>query len=90
MIVTLRQGLKPHGFFCLSSVGGALRSAAWPRLGEYRSGGGKAQKHGLHSDPCFLGGARPVAAFMPLTKGRMAHSLWLASWKTATPTSFDA
>lgn len=39
---------------------------------------------------CFLGGARPVAAFMPRTKGRMAHSLWLASWKAATPTSFDA
>jgi hypothetical protein len=53
--VTLRQGLKPHGFFCLSSVGGMLRNAAWPRLAAYRSGGGKARKQHLHSDNLFPG-----------------------------------
>src|SRR5260370_30915725 len=36
LLVTLRQGLKPHGFFCLSSVGDTLRNEAWLRLGEHR------------------------------------------------------
>ena len=44
MIVTLRQGMNPHGFFCLSSVGDGLSSGAWLRLGAYRSGGGKAER----------------------------------------------
>jgi hypothetical protein len=51
------------------------------------------EKHGserIHSCIPFLGGAMPVPAFMPCTKGRMAHSLWLASWKTGTPASFEA
>ena len=88
--MTLRQGINPHGFFCLSSVVGALRNAAWLRLGEPRSGGGKARKERIHACISFLGGARPVAAFMPHTKGNMTHSLWLASWKAVTPTSFEA
>jgi hypothetical protein len=49
-LVTLRQGLKPHGFFGLSSVVGTLRSVPWGRLGERRSGGGKARHEYLHSD----------------------------------------
>ena len=48
-LVTLRQGLKPHGFFCLSSVRGMLSYAAWPRLGAYRNGGGKARDERIHS-----------------------------------------
>jgi hypothetical protein len=31
----------------------------------------------------------PVPAFKPRTKGRMAHSLRLASWKAGTPVSFE-
>jgi hypothetical protein len=50
LVVTLRQGLKPHGFFGLSSVVGTLRSVPWGRLGERRSGGGKARHEYLHSD----------------------------------------
>src|SRR6266699_1603159 len=42
-IVTLRQGLKPHGFFCHSSVREKRRNAAWLRLGASRSGGGIAE-----------------------------------------------
>jgi hypothetical protein len=58
--VTLRQGRKPHGFFGLSSVVGPLRSVPWGRLGERRSGGGKARHEHPHSDlhdqavPCPL------------------------------------
>src|SRR5260221_120600 len=45
------------------------------------------EKHGserIHSCIPFLGGAMPVSAFMPRTKGRMAHNLQLASWKAGT------
>jgi hypothetical protein len=51
------------------------------------------EKHGLSVSIhafSFLGGAMPVADFMPSAKGRMAHNLQLASWKRATPASFDA
>jgi len=51
------------------------------------------EKHGNSisiQTACFLGGAMPGAAFMPGTKGRMAHNLWLAAWKAATPVSFEA
>jgi hypothetical protein len=89
-VVTLRQGLKPHGFFCLSSVRDALRNAAWPRLIAHRSGGGKARRQRIHSDICSLGGAMPVGPLMPCAKGRMAHNLRLASWRRPTPASFDA
>ncbi len=41
--MTLRQGLKPHGFFRHSSVGDVLRSGAWLRLGAHRNGGGIAE-----------------------------------------------
>ena len=41
--MTLRQGLKPHGFFCLSAVRDGLSDGAWLRLGAHRSGGGKAE-----------------------------------------------
>ncbi len=41
--MTLRQGLKPHGFFCHSSVREKRRNAAWLRLGASRSGGGIAE-----------------------------------------------
>ena len=67
--VTLRQGLKPHGFFCLSSVRDRLRNAAWLRLGDIVM---EEEKRGnKHIHPCilFLGGAMPVAAPMPRTKG---------------------
>jgi hypothetical protein len=37
----------------------------------------------------WLGGAMPVGASMPGTKGRMAHNLRLASWEAATPISFE-
>ncbi len=89
-IVTLRQGLKPHGFFCLSSVRDRLSNAAWLRLGASRSGGGKARNQRIHSCLCFLGGARPVSLLMPHAKGRMAHNLRLASWRRPTPASFNA
>ena len=49
------------------------------------------EKHGserIHACIPFLGGAMPVSAFMPRTKGSMAHNLQLASWKAGTPTSF--
>ena len=42
--MTLRQGLKPHGFFCLSAVRDGLSDGAWLRLGAHRSGGGKAEE----------------------------------------------
>src|SRR5947209_19767987 len=51
------------------------------------------EKHGNSisiQTTCFLGGAMPGAAFMPHTKGRMAHNLRLASWKAATPASLEA
>ncbi len=41
--MTLRQGLKPHGFFRHSSVRDVLRSGAWLRLGAHRNGGGIAE-----------------------------------------------
>ena len=41
--VTLRQGLKPHGFFRHSSVRDVLRSGAWLQLGAHRNGGGIAE-----------------------------------------------
>jgi hypothetical protein len=62
-LVTLRQGLKPHGFFGLSSVGGTLRSVPWGRLGECRSGGGKACHERLHSD--FHARAVPCPLLLP-------------------------
>jgi hypothetical protein len=88
--VTLRQGTLPHGFFRLSSVVDVLRCEAWLRLIAHRSGGGKACNEHIHAFFSLLGGARPVAAFMPSTKGSMAHNLRLASWKAATPASFEA
>jgi len=51
------------------------------------------EKHGserMHACIPFLGGAMPVSAFMPRTKGSMAHNLQLASWKAGTPASFEA
>ena len=56
--VTLLQGIHPHGFFCLSSVVGALRNAAWLRLGEQQSGGGKARKECIHACISFLSHVR--------------------------------
>jgi hypothetical protein len=88
--VTLRQGLKPHGCFCLSSVRDRLSNAAWPRLVAHRSGGGKARDERIHSSISFLGGAMPVPASMPGAKGSMAHTLRSASWEAGTPASFEA
>jgi hypothetical protein len=88
--VTLRRDWKSQGFFRLSSVGERRRNAAWLRLGVSRSGGGKARNQRIHSCPYLLGGAMPVLAFMPGAKGRMAHTLRLASWKARTPASFEA
>ena len=67
------QGLKPRSF-CLSRVVGTLRNAAWPRLGEYRSGQGKTETGHPSMPPVCLRGARPVAALMPFGKGSMAHT----------------
>ena len=61
--VTLRQELKLHGFFGLSSVGDTLGNVPWGRLGTYRSGGGKAQKR-----------AHP---YMPLVPGRCHARTWI-------------
>jgi hypothetical protein len=68
-VVTLRQGLKPHGFFCLSSVGEKLRNGAWLRLIALVM---EEEKHGNTPSiqvSCFLGGAMPVGAPMPFEKG---------------------
>jgi Sugar (and other) transporter len=90
LLVTLRQGINPHGFFGLSSVREQRSNAAWPRLSATRSGGGKARRRCIHACDPLLGGARPVDPLMPHAKGRMAHSLRSASWSRPTPASFDA
>jgi hypothetical protein len=73
--VTLRQGIKPHGFFGLSSVRDLLRNAAWPRLGAYRSGGGKARKQYLHSDGLFPGRCHARGWFRAPCKGKNGPQL---------------
>jgi hypothetical protein len=87
--VTLRQGLKSHGFFCLSSVREQRSNAAWLRFGAARSGG-KARGQRIHACIRLLGGARPVTDSMSYAKGSKAHNVRLASWEPATPASFDA
>ena len=68
--VTLRRDWKSRGFFCLSSVHGMLRNAAWLRLDTYRSGGGKAWNSASIHALLFLGGAMPVDFSMPGVIGR--------------------
>ncbi len=76
MIVTLRQGLKPHGFFCHSFVRDTLRSGAWLRLGAHRNGGGIARKQRLHSGVLSPGRCHARSCFhADAAKGRMAHNL---------------
>jgi hypothetical protein len=62
-IVTLRQGLKPHGFFCHSSVRDRLRNGAWLRLGAHRSGGGIAER--AHPPMLALSWAVPCPLVIP-------------------------
>ena len=85
--MTLRQGINPHGFFCLSRVVGTLRNVPWGRLAESRSWQGKARSRRVHTRIRFLGGAMPVPGFVPHAKGSMAHSLRLTSWNPGTPAS---
>ena len=66
--VTLRQGLKPHGFFCLSSVRAGLSDGAWLRLGAHRSGGGKAE--GASPSRRILSWAVPGPLFFPCLSER--------------------
>jgi hypothetical protein len=66
--VTLRQGLKPHGFFCLSSVRDGLSDGAWLRLGAHRSGGGKAE--GASPSRRILCWAVPGPLFFPCLSER--------------------
>jgi hypothetical protein len=54
--VTLRQGLKPHGFFRLSAVCDRLGTCLVEATHRYRSGGGKARNEHIHS--CFLAPGR--------------------------------
>ena len=67
--MTLRQGLKPHGFFRLSSVRGLLRNVAWPRLGTDRSGGGKARNQSPHSGMLITGRCQARSGFHAACKG---------------------
>jgi hypothetical protein len=66
--VTLRQGLKPHGFFCLSSVRDGLSDGACLRLGAHRSGGGKAE--GASPSRRILSWAMPSPLFFPCLSER--------------------
>src|SRR5712691_6596113 len=66
--VTLRQGLKPHGFFCLSSVRDGLSDGAWLRLGAHRSGGGKVE--GASPSRRILSWAVPGPLFFPCLSER--------------------
>ncbi len=67
-MVTLRQGLKPHGFVCLSSVRDGLSDGAWLRLGAHRSGGGKAE--GASPSRRILSWAVPGPLFFPCLSER--------------------
>jgi hypothetical protein len=67
--VTLRRGLKPHGFFRLSSVRAMLRNGAWLRLVAHRSGGGKARKQRFHSGDLFPGRCQARCRFHAAHKG---------------------
>jgi hypothetical protein len=88
--VTLYLDWKSSSF-CLSRISGALRNAAWPRLGEHRSWQGKARKQRIHPCKLFPGRCHARCWFhADAAKGRMAHNLRSASWEPATPTSFDA
>lgn len=68
--VTLRQGINPHGFFCLSSVDDELRNAAWLRLAAHRSGGGKARNQCLHSGALVAGRCHALWCSRALPKGK--------------------
>jgi len=68
--VTLRQGLKPHGFFRLSSVREWLRNGAWLRLVASRSGGGKARNQSLHSGSLVPGRCQARWCSHALPKGK--------------------
>jgi len=89
--VTLRQGLKPHGFFCHSFVRDTLRSGAWLRLGAHRNEGGIARKQRLHSGVLSPGRCHARSCFHALRKGKNGPQLALsASWEPGAPASFDA
>jgi hypothetical protein len=68
--VTLRQGLKPHGFFCLSSVRDKRGNGAWLRLSAYRSAGGKARNQCLHSGALIAGWCQTRWYSHALPKGK--------------------
>ena len=67
--MTLRQGLKPHGFFRLSSIRDRLGTCLVEATHRYRSGGGKARNEHIHA--CFLAPGRCHArySFHALRKG---------------------
>jgi hypothetical protein len=89
--VTLRQGLEaPRLLLPLSRSRhtGYVRRGRYPLyavVGREKRGNSTS----IHAN-CFLGGAMPVGYSMPYTKGRMAHSLRLASWELPTPVTFVA
>jgi hypothetical protein len=83
------QGLKPRSF-CLSRVVGTLRNAAWPRLGEYRSGQGKTETG--HPSMPTVSWAVPGPLLLSCLSEREE---WptppvFGAWRAVTPASFDA
>jgi hypothetical protein len=70
IIVTLRQGMNPHGFFRLSSVREWLSNGAWLRLVASRSGGGKARNQCLHSGALIPGRCQACWSSHALPKGK--------------------
>ena len=81
------QGLKPCSF-CLSRVVGALRNAAWLRLGEYLSSQGKARKERIHACRCFLGSSRERLPLVGVTRHPLAEPDVRVSRYPALPLRF--
>jgi hypothetical protein len=61
---------------------------AWPRLGAYRSGGGKARKHDLHSDPVFPGRCQARCGFHASHKGKNGPQLVVGTMESSNTHSF--
>ena len=83
------QGLKPRSF-CLSRVVGTLRNAAWPRLGEYRSGQGKTETG--HPSMPTVSWAVPGPLLLSCLSEREEWPTTpvFGAWRAVTPASFDA
>jgi len=83
-LVTLRQGLKLHGFFRLSSVREWLRNGAWLRLVASRSGGGKARNQCLHSGS-LVAFAVPGPLVLPCLTEREEMARNFGFWRPGEP-----